>query len=434
MPNKRPQKQNGNKTNCATNNRNNTNRPNNRRRRPRPPQTTNMVNSKATQPSAISQPRTLDTVIRTLSTKMASMNMKSDPYACCRLMGTVPRSPPSIPDGGSGKHACICLYTTDTISATSQFRLQFNPWLPCPGTVTSFDTGMVITSGSGTSITYTNTANSSSSFPQIGRPPQFTTGWGTTSFSRMPGSTIDDPWAASTFRIVSQTHKITYTGPAFSCAGAIQVFENPMSIEQVATTTSNNSVTPPGGTLALSNYGADGALGTGTVTSAPISTMIWGIDGNQAPAPTVTSNIYRPEQGVLVRLKHRGNTFEPQPFFRTLGGLTVNSTSVSNGTTPPGTSANSYWRFEIGGASTASAFYGTGLIGYDNDWVGTHVIGTGLNTDASYLVETCICLEVTPQASSPFAPLARESGPAKPAIIKQVEQQLRAEGTSVPIK
>lgn len=389
---------------------------------------TNVVASRTpTTPNALRAPRSMDTVIRAFSARAQNMNMRSDPYACCRLMGMVPKESPSIPDGGSGRHMCYCLYSTDTISGSDTFRLQFVPWLPTTCLATGFNTGFTVTDTSGSTTYSTPTLQS---YPQLGRNPILQSSWGGTSSQRCAGQFLDDPWQSTTVRIVSQTHRLTYTGPAYSCAGVIQVFENAVSLAP-AGNTSSVAAAPGAGLVSLTNYGSDGAICSATIPgTADINTQMYSLDGLTNPAPPPSTSIYRPEQGVMIRLKHRGNAFEPIPLQKQLIGVTAQK----NTSPGAGLAAVNVLRTDQPGAFSGTTPDGTGLLAFDNDWVGCHLIASGLNADATYLLETCVCVELVPSASSPFAPLAKEASAPKPALIKMVDDTLREEGMSRPMK
>lgn len=404
------------------------NKMNNKKKSTKVAKKTNVVASRTpTVPNAMKAPRSMDTVIRALSARSSMMNMRNDPYACCRLMGMVPKDSPSIPDGGSGRHMCFCLYTTESISGSSQFRLQFVPWLPTSCLVTSFNTGLTLTDATGDT---TYSTPSIEAYPQLGRNAIFQGSWGFTTADRCAGRRLDDPWQSSSVRIVSQTHRLTYTGPAFSCAGVIQAFENSVTLTP-AGNTSSVAAAPGAALVSLTNYGSDGVLCGGSVpATANINTQMYTVDGIVNPSPPANSCVYRPEQGVLIRLKHRGNAYAPVPLQRQLIGVTN-----TNATTPSaGLAAVNVLRTDQPGASTSTATDGTGVLAFDNDWVGAHVIASGLNADATYLLETCVCLEIVPTAASPFAPLAKEAGAPKPQLIKMVDDTLRDEGISRPMK
>lgn len=392
------------------------------------------VDSRNTAPTAVKQVRTTDSITRALSSRMAQISLmdsyRNDPYACCRLMGVVPKESPSIPDGDSGRKICVCLYTIDTITNTTKFRLQMNTWLPYPVLMTEFDNNATVNGNAYAAGSATNT------YPQLGRPATLGFGWGGTSQLRFSGNMLDDPWASTTARVVSQTHRLTYTGPTSTCAGLIQCYENQMSLNQVGVVTSAVSTSIPAGHISAITYGANGVAGGSGLTNpgfSQINTPIYVVDGNPYPTPPPNTLLVRPEQGVLVRLKHKGSDYEPRSMLKTLGVATTDRPTVS-GVALAGTSVNSIVRSELPGNATMSQANGDGLLFYDNDWISGHIFANGLNPDASYALETCICMEFVPQAGSTFAPLASDKPVNKPGVIKHVEKTLATEGMFTTVK
>jgi len=215
--------------------------------------------------------------------------------------------------------------------------------------------------------------------------------------------------------------KVYYTGPVTTCAGTIRVFENAISFTPVAevAATSATATAPTANGLALATFGSPNG---GVASWAPINTTILAADFNQSPNPTPDNVVYRPEEGVLVRHKHRTGKYNTLPIPVSPYGVTSFPTGQSV--------ASPLGVFNLIGQT---ATFGGGLAAYDNDWVGNHIIFDNVNPDASFAVETCLCVEFVPGANSTFAPLAKESGPRNQQVTEHVEQVLKSEGISKPL-
>jgi len=355
--------------------------------------------------------RTPDTIIRQLARKTAQMvlNGGMDDYSCCRLLGTIPRSIPSIPDGSSGKHICVCLYSLDRINLTGatapgQLVLQLQAWVPLNLTAVCTTSAFALNG---------NTYNAGVIAPG-GVAPEFQISQAQTT----PGWTSSalDVYGATAMRIISLTSKITYTGPVHTCSGAIRIYENHMSLNPAFQTTSTSSTsTAPTTGIALNIYNGSGA----STAYAPVNTPVLTIDGASVGAivPPMHQS-WRPEAGVIVRCKHRTNKFESVPVAVTPLGMTAATpTTLGNNRV-----FNSY--------TATSSNYGGGILGFDNDWTGVTVLLDGINADSSYTVETMCCVEFQPSVGSPYYKLTKESPSANPSSIRKVDATLRSEGVA----
>jgi len=361
--------------------------------------------------------RSTDTIISTLakSTSQMVLGARDDAYTCCRMFGTIPRMPPSIPDGCSGKHMAVCLYSIDRISpgsAGQTIYLQQQAWLPAP----------VIAYSSNNSTFTVNGATGTSGKLPIGISPEFIT---TVANSR-PGSATSalDPYTSSGVRIVSSTIRVRYTGPVNTCAGMLRAFENHIAVTapNLVTGTSASATAPTTGFgLALSGS-------SGVVTAyAPLSTNCYGLDGTMGfgstgnPVPPPDNYCCRPEKGMIIRMKHRGTNYEQVPIFSTPVGLFFGN--ATNATAP----------FTVPNLIAEFGNSGGGTIAFDNDWVGNTIVLENMNSDASYTVETMVCVEFTPQANSPFVKLTKAAPPANLKVIQNVEAQLNRQGPAMPL-
>nr|QYF50000.1 MAG: hypothetical protein 2 [Sichuan sediment noda-like virus 13] len=361
------------------------------------------------------KPRTPGTIISALTARTKMLLI--DVYECCRLTGQPPKVSPSIPDGANGKHICVCLFAIDRITpgAAKSIELQFNPWFPAFGAAYASDKFAV------NGNTY---VPSPGLVVPIGVIPNFAS---ILSSNTYPGSLTNglDPYVASGMRIVSQTHKIEYTGPVTTCAGMLRGFSNPWVLSAAGETTKNTSAPAGDGW-----YGTVYDQNATQVTVTNKNTPFLFIDGtrNIAALPSNTVSL-RPEQGMLVRLNHRSGAFKTQPVKTPLPNLvsfpvTNNAASVEIDsafsiftTSPPATSAG----------------YGGGISAYDNDWEGVHVTLDNINADASYSITTCVCVEFQPQTSSTFYPLAKNAVAPQPQRIAHVDKVIADSGVVIPL-
>lgn len=348
-------------------------------------------------------------IIRALANN-GNKDSYSNPYMSCRMNGMTTNESPSIPDGASGRHICTCLYTIDRIVPTvagQVIKLQFNPWVPASGFVSS--SGLVMVNG----IQF-----SSDVIAPIGVPTSFRTG----NSDNYPGSPLMklDVYNATGMRIVSQTHKIMYTGPVTTASGVLRGFENNMSLDSVTRTTSIGSGgTPP----ASGTYFLNKTSGGTTLFQSPVQTEVYSIDGGVPVGLPVGTVSVRPEQGMMVRLKHRTSAFASVPVNDIPYGVTADHITMSTAGAVLG--LNNYL--------AAAGGYAGGLIAHDNDWNGVQVWLDGINGDASYSIETMVCVEFQPSASSPFYPLAKESVKKNEILLDRVEQHIKTVGSITPM-
>jgi len=361
--------------------------------------------------------RTSGSVISALAKQASRMNissMMSSPYAMARLTCCVPKLVPGIPDGSSNKAVRICLYAIDrlTFGAVTTATIQFNPWMPtCAsligGTGTTYVNGNAVTTATGYTAVGFGIPNSFSTIPQA---------------SSRPGSTANaiDAYGATSMRIVAQTHAIRYTGPVNNCAGMLRSFQNDWSLSPVGTVTATSATASAPSTNGVAVAIKD-ITGT-TVAWAPLGTEILNLDGPTANQLVAGANTVscRPEEGMTIRLAHKSGKFESVP--------------VRN--IPP---AIAWYNNSTGTAlvSLAHHFPANGsnqpcVIAYDNDWVSQTVILENVNADASFSIESCMCVEFIPNSSSAFAPVVMGNPKPNPRVITAVQEAINNNGSAVP--
>lgn len=354
--------------------------------------------------------RSPDTIISSLAASTSAMSMGS-PYLDARLYCCAPTDSVSIPDGSSGKHFPVCLYSRDRISfagTTPQSgMIQICPWLPNP---------IFLATGANVAINNVSAAGSRMGF---GSSAQFAA---LPAVQQLPGnlSNAVDIYGATTCRIVAQTHSIRYTGPTQTCAGMILSWQNSVPLFTQGTVTATSATATPAPTTGRSVQVFDN---TGAWRLwAPIGTEILTADvpdyvNLTSPAGTVCA---RPEQGMTIRLAHKGPDYEHVPF-RNVPAAVI-----------PFTGSTSLTNVNANNLTVQGPRGGTALCAFDNDWEGQIVSFENVNPDASFMVETCICVEFVAASTSPFYPVSRASPSKNEKIITTAERIITKQGTAVP--
>ena len=68
------------------------------------------------------------------------------------------------------------------------------------------------------------------------------------------------------------------------------------------------------------------------------------------------------------------------------------------------------------------------IMAYDNDWTGMSVMLDSVNADASFSIESCVCVEICPIAGTAFYPLADSITSTDAGAIKYVQNTIKTEG------
>jgi len=195
---------------------------------------------------------------------------------------------------------------------------------------------------------------------------------------------------------------------------------NSVSLNTQGTVTSTSATATPAPTSGRSVQVLDN---TGAwLQWAPIGTEILNADVGDyttvnSPAGTVCA---RPEQGMTIRLSHKGSVYEQVPFRNVPAAVIPYAGSTST------TAVNTN---HLLAASTRG---GTAVCAFDNAWEGQVVSIENVNGDASFMIETCLCVEFTTAASSPFYPASRMSPAAMPNIISIAERTIAKQGAAIP--
>lgn len=351
--------------------------------------------------------RTPGTIITALARGKGHDSVGHDNYLMCRTRMLTASRVPSLPDGNNGRHVCVCLYKSDRISfsstGTKSFYMQINGWLPAPIAIAPMDNTLVLNGAP----TY---AGGAQTFYPAGYAPEFAPSMLLTE----PGALSVDPYNGVSARITAVTVSIMYTGPVTTAAGLIRATPNTINVNgEVETTNTTSTATPPTSGYAVAEL-QDGAI----VAWVPIHTPTLQYEGNMGgtvattmPDPRPSTVSMRPEQGMVVRLKHRTNDFKLQPLSDLNKAVTLRGgTTTSTGSA----SLNNGYFYKFGS-------YGGGIRYYDNDWEGYTVAFDGINGDASYVVDTCVCVEIIPANSSPYYQIAKESTKPNVQVIQQAQ-------------
>jgi len=366
--------------------------------------------------------RTPHTIVSALARATASMSLDSDDaYTKARMGCCYLRLPPAIPDGNSGRCIRVCHYALDRISlpigatAAKTIRIQLQPWIPMGGAIVSTD-GSIIFNGNNIGAIDIST----DPWLSVGVPAPYNTASYT---DTLPGSVAlaMDPYSVTQGRIVSASYKLIYTGPVQTAAGVVRAFPNQVSLGAY-TSTNNGSVAsptvPPGITISSIN------MLTGSINNtAPNATPILNWDGSLTPNPPPGTLSTRPEQGITIRLQRSGNTHKQIPYATPSYAVSLNYLNFN------GNNSNSNNAFGI--VNTAAYKFGGGLSLFDNDWLGQQLMLDNINADASYQLETCICMEYTPQSNSTMQQMASDPPSTNPGAIAKVQRQLAEQGSAL---
>lgn len=363
--------------------------------------------------------RTTNDVQTTLAKGISNMSMGSSPWMSCRLSAMAPRNVPSIPDGQSGKHVNVCFYSQHTLSFAADangqaFRMYLFPWLPAPLVVNSNEPGSkVLVDGSPVPTFNRAGAAFGSSFIA-----PFST-------DTSPGAHTVNPYGAAKLRFSSIGMRIRYTGPAQTASGVIMVSKFPATLGQPVTSTSSSATTsPPSSGVFFAEY-----TSVNTVqTFAPVGCVGFQFDGPDLGSAFVNSTcgvqMYRPEQGAIIRLSHDSNEFRQVPWYETYAAVLEHftSTTVLDNNNSLLTNDPTFIQRSRGG-----------LCAYDNDWTPVSVSISGYNPDAKFMVEVCVCAEIIPSVASVTYAMTKEGSANSPSEIKMAEAVLRNEGPAQPL-
>lgn len=326
--------------------------------------------------------RTPGSIIATFSSQR-SVSRPLSHYVKCRSDPFRGSGAAAIPDGSNSNFMVVDAFMVDTITAPgSSFVFQTIPTLPALGMIASLSTLVV----NGNSVGPVADLQPGSTPNHQWYPMCIPTPY---AISTLPGIVINDPYSAVTARMISVGYRIIYTGPATTCSGSITVTPNSMGLELVGTTTTNATTG-----VTLSTTKADNSLGSAIAGGTPVLNAEISINSSALTRASVT---VRPEQGLYLLPTHRSTNHKVQP-------TVITPYAVLAGSSPTSTGASRHLLKQSNGIDF-------GVIWYDTDWSGFQVAFNGINSDASYRIESVLCMEYNPSVSSTFYPLTMKSSP-----------------------
>jgi hypothetical protein len=341
--------------------------------------------------------RTPGSIIRTLQ-KTPKLSPNLSHYVTCRTNPFHGHGGSAIPDGKNSNFVVTDTFSVNNFSPTAAGQtiviqtLNALPALSMIGSTTNFIVDGVTVTALGAYQPSASTAANSSWYPTSMPPPMVGTA--------VLGANFMDPYNAATARMISVGYRLIYTGPATTCSGAITVTPNPIAWGQTATSaTGNFQIKPP--------------LTTGTpiATALPAGTVLIDCDITINPtAMTRATKTFRPEQGVYVVPTHRSTNYAMQPTY-VCPLAPVPNLNLSTGAVDITTLLRVY-----GGGNP-------GIVWFDNDWTTYSIVLTGLNADASFRLETVLCMEYNPAISSAFYPLSIKQSPTNNNDIKVADDK-----------
>jgi hypothetical protein len=371
-----------------------------------------------------STPRTNSSVIHTLAKPAMGQPSTLNPYVICRTNPFIAKGGGGIPDGGNTSFITTDLFAVNTIAcsqAHSSFMMQLTGWLPAPIMLAPYPSTALtldsVTLTAPASVQPDGTVSANSWFPMGVAPNMLAIDGGV-----VPGSDVIDPFYSTDARLVSWGVRIIYTGPVNTCAGSISITSNSCSLTRVGTSTDSFSTTGSThaqkvGFLTVEN---DQTTVFNTVSGSPILDCDILIDPTIMTRDTVT---LRPEQGALIIPRHKTRDFKLQPTMGTGQGVTV---AYQGGNATNG----SLYRNIMASVNDA---YSGGIFWFDNDWEGVLVVFNGINSDATFRVETVMCMEFNPSSSSGFFPLTKKESMMNENAIKQAETITKARPVATPL-
>jgi hypothetical protein len=357
-----------------------------------------------------SKPRDPSSIINTLAKSMKqklTMGPLSQ-YKHCRMYPFTAKGGSHIPDGGNSNFVVVDARTYDNISMGSgggykNFEITTFPAVPVAAFLNS-KTAITVNGNAysgGTNTAYPLALNKL----YLG------------SSAALPG-TNQDAYNCVSARFVTMAYRIIYTGPVNTCSGSITAFRNDIAFQDAGVTVPAAdstkglaiSVNKPDGTL-----WAEASNATNIVRVEAKSTNVFdstGILSNDA----VT---VRPEEGMYIVLKHKTNNFKIMP-------------------------SNEYYIPYDGDANfgavkamlttdkLATPTYVGGLSMWDNDWSSVTIQFQNINSDASFRLETVVCMEINPAATSSVRQFTISPTTSNEKEVKEANNEVNAKPVALP--
>ena len=327
------------------------------------------------------------------------MKREMDKYLRCRL-DPFNSSSGMIPDGSSTRRVMVDHRSYADIAASesgSSFVFRTFPSLPYFGMMKAGSEGFTL---NGSPIKLVNPVDSFGWVPTLIGAEYYGTGDGNRFNPTNLEKDNNNPFSASRFRIVTQAVRITYTGPAASASGLVTVRSTPISL------LSKNS------NVLFDNAFINWTTGLASVNAGGSTrgcAVSW---DNAAGTATVDDYSCRPETGVQTVVKHNGD-YEWQDY-------SVNAMVLY----PSDHKGNSLICSNGNGPSSSGGFQYHGVIGVDTNWDSVEFEFTSLNREASFRIESVLCVEYEIQPTSTFARLAQKPPPENPMAVRAADSAL----------
>lgn len=362
----------------------------------------------------VSAPPTLEQVQRGMRQMTVSKPSKGNPYLMCRMnaLGTESSGGAfrGIPDGGNSNYIIVELRQYDVISfdgGVDTVIMQTVPFLPMSLAFTSLG-----------NHTYIN-GNRIGPADDLGGQEY---GWYPagianslksvfTDFDDTPN--YEDPWSSTSARLVSAQHKVTYTGPATTCAGTYMVTPNSLTLSEPVTCSTAADIELAGNVYAYRTWFKSDATTNGAKIG-PV-TQMYTIDGENAVAPyNSRSTLQRQDRSIVLTPRHKTADFKIIPTSQRPYGITK---MTMKDATAPNHATNWFTSTQVGNSATS---VNDALFWHDNDWEGYQLTISGQDTGASYVVETALCFEMSVEAQSAFMQFAHKASPLIPGETARV--------------
>lgn len=203
---------------------------------------------------------------------------------------------------------------------------------------------------------------------------------------------VDNPYQASTVRLVTAAAKLVYSGPALSASGQIVCRDNSLQV--------NSTMTTPAVGVNISTYDANG-LGPNLAVLPYVTMDLPSIQNTIGVLPKGYFST-RSEDGASVILKHNTNNYRWMPWMEQINFLGFNGGTL-NAFSPPSLIANDF-----------------GLSGFavlDTDWNCPEMVVSGLAASSTFRLYVTHCIEYSPNLTSAFNRLAPDPPPASPITL-----------------
>jgi len=351
--------------------------------------------------------RTVDEITRQLASSSISPAKQVKPYVACRLNPFMSgKATSGIPDGKNSQYVVVDAYSVDTLTQLpSTFVLQTVSAMPSMLWMNSV-TGPFVVNGTvyNAASALTPTATSlTTSWAQLAIIPNFNG-----LLSAGNGSGSEDPWNASSARFVTIGYRIIYTGPVNTCSGSISVVPNKVSIKESSGTTTTNvlatgtntSLVIPQANTTVASYLNTG-VGYANVDFDCSSAII-----------TKNSLTVRPEQGLVIIPRPGKGSFDKKPLFTNRPQFLVGNFTTQ---AAPNTLASLLRQ------GTVNVIPSGCVVFVENDFENFMIQFNGINSDASYRIETVVCIEVNPQVTSILNQVAIKASPNDQAALSQAD-------------